>query len=393
MSFELAIHADRLSKSYPVFGSPRDRLSQMLRPRRSSSGKVAALRDVSFRVASGETLGVIGQNGSGKSTLLQVLAGTLTPTAGACEVRGQVAALLELGAGFNPEFTGRENVLLSGAILGLSKDEMAARYESIMAFSEVDGLAHQPVKTYSTGMYLRLAFAVAVSSTPDVLLIDEVLSVGDVRFQLKCIERMRELQRRGTTIVFVSHAIETVRRLCQRCLWLDRGRLVLDGDATAVTDRYVAEATKLESNGACAAPEASTGQATLARITNVALSSTRPRLHDPLRVTVEFDILEEEIHDFLLGVAIYGTKRTYVFGTNTALDAVAVPATRGRHRVDYVLPCLPLLGGGFSLDVGLFADQGLVCLDYRADAARFDVEGHYVAEGIVHIGHAWEIHE
>jgi ABC-type polysaccharide/polyol phosphate transport system ATPase subunit len=153
---------------------------------------------------------VVGQNGSGKSTLLQVIAGTLAPTAGACEVRGRVAALLELGAGFNLEFTGRENVHLSGAILGLSRDEIRARYRDILAFSEIGGLAEQPVKTYSTGMYLRLAFAVAVSVEPEVLLIDEVLAVGDVRFQLKCIERMRELQRNGTTIVFVSHATETV---------------------------------------------------------------------------------------------------------------------------------------------------------------------------------------
>src|SRR4029453_13888286 len=178
MSSEIAIHADRVAKAYPMFASPRDRLRQLLRQGRGNGHREhVALRDVSFRVARGETVGVVGQNGSGKSTLLQVIAGTLAPTAGACEVRGRVAALLELGAGFNLEFTGRENVHLSGAILGLSRDELRARYRDILAFSEIGPLAEQPVKTYSTGMYLRLAFAVAVSVEPDVLLIDEVLAV------------------------------------------------------------------------------------------------------------------------------------------------------------------------------------------------------------------------
>jgi len=392
MSSEIAIHADRLAKAYPIFASPRDRLRQLLRKGRGNGNREhLALRDVSFRVARGETVGVVGQNGSGKSTLLQVIAGTLAPTAGACEVRGRVAALLELGAGFNLEFTGRENVHLSGAILGLSRDEVRARYRDILAFSEIGGLAEQPVKTYSTGMYLRLAFAVAVSVEPDVLLIDEVLAVGDVRFQLKCIERMRELQRNGTTIVFVSHATETVRRLCRRCLWLDEGRLLADGDATAVTDRYLAHILSLGADGAAPpAPAPFAGQATLARIHAVDVANERLRLHDTLRVTVEYEIVEDDLPSFLLGVAIYAANRTYLFGPNTALDGVAVPATRGRHRVDYVVPRLPLLGGTYTLDVGLFADRGLVCLDYRTDAACFAVEAPYLAEGLVMIEHAWE---
>jgi hypothetical protein len=201
---------------------------------------------------------------------------------------------------------------------------------------------------------------------------------------------MRELQRSGTTIVFVSHAIESVRRLCRRCLWLDEGRLMLDGDATAVTDRYVAHLMSLGVDGSAAAPPPFAGQATLARIHGVELASGRLRIHEPLRVTVEYEIVEAEIPSFLLGVAIYTANRTYVFGPNTALDGVALPATPGCHRVDYVVPRLPLLGGSYSLDVGLFADRGLVCLDYRSDAAGFAVEAPYLAEGLVHIDHTWE---
>jgi ABC-type polysaccharide/polyol phosphate transport system ATPase subunit len=390
----IVLRAERLSKSYPVFASPRDRLRQVLGRNGDAAREHAALRDVSFDVAAGETLGVIGQNGSGKSTLLQLIAGTLAPTSGSCEVRGRVAALLELGAGFNLEFTGRENVQLSGAILGLSSREIRDRYTSILDFAEIGELADRPVKTYSTGMYLRLAFALAVSVDPEVLLVDEILAVGDVRFQLKCIERMRELQRRGTTIVFVSHSIETVRRLCRRCLWLEAGRLQVDGDAIAVTDRYVSYVTGLESNGkeVVAAP-AFEGQATLARIRSVEVSGSRLQIHAELRVAVEYEVLEEEIPSFLLGVAIFAANRTYVFGPNTALDGVEVPASPGRHRVDYVIPRMPLLGGSYSLDVGLFADRGLVCLDYRTEAATFAVEAPYVAEGLVHIDHAWETAE
>lgn len=396
MSSEVVLRAERLTKSYPVFASPRDRLRQVLHRNGHAVREHAALRDVSFDVAAGETLGVIGQNGSGKSTLLQLIAGTLAPTSGSCEVRGRVAALLELGAGFNLEFTGRENVQLSGAILGLSSQEIRDRYASILDFSEIGELADRPVKTYSSGMYLRLAFALAVSIDPDVLLVDEILAVGDVRFQLKCIERMRELQRRGTTIVFVSHSIETVRRLCRRCLWLEAGRLQVDGDAIAVTDRYVSYVTGLESNGKngkeVPAPVFE-GLGTLARIRSIELSVDRLQIHGELRVAVGYEVLDAEIPSFLLGVAIFAANRTYVFGPNTALDGVEVPASAGVHRVDYVIPRMPLLGGSYSLDVGLFADRGLVCLDYRTEAATFAVEAPYVAEGLVHIEHAWETTE
>lgn len=395
MSSDTAVRVLDLAKGYQVYGRPQDRLKQLVwGARRQFFEEVHALGGVSFDLRRGETVGVVGQNGSGKSTLLQLLAGTLTPTRGSAEVYGRVAALLELGSGFDAEFTGRENVYLSGAILGLRHADIAARFDAITAFADIGAFLERPVKTYSSGMYLRLAFAVAVSVEPDVLLIDEALAVGDLRFQIKCLERMRDLQQRGVTILLVSHSVEQVRRFCQRALWLDKGRLVMDGPAASVTDRYVEYMTALNGNGhSIAAAQAAHGFGTVARIGGVALSSPTLGPFEPLRVTVDYEILEDRLPTFLLGVALYTLERGYVFGPNTSLDDVAVPHQRGRHRVTYVIPRLPLLGGTYMVDVGLFLDRGLACLDYRFDAGRFVVETPYFTEGLVHIEHRWEVAE
>jgi ABC-type polysaccharide/polyol phosphate transport system ATPase subunit len=353
-----------------------------------------ALKDLSFLMRRGETVGVIGRNGSGKSTLLQVIAGTLPSLEGVCEVNGRVAALLELGAGFNPEFTGRENVYMNAAILGLSRREIDSRYESIVAFADIGEFIEQPVKTYSTGMYVRLAFAVAVSVEPDILLVDEALAVGDVRFQAKCVERMREIQRKGATILFVTHSAEQIKRFCTRCLWLDGGRLMMDGDVNLVTDRYLEHMAVTEKNEGAAgfAAQAFLGQGALARIRSVELSSDVVEVFDPLRVAVEYEIIEHPLPTFLLGVALYTVdRRGYIFGPNTALDNITIPSAVGPHRVVYTVPRLPLLGGTYTVDVGLFLDRGLVCLDYRNAAARFTVQAPYRAEGLVHLDHSWEI--
>lgn len=389
MSSKLTISAHGLGKCYQIYNKPQDRLKQTLwRGRRQFYREFWALREISFDVARGETLGLIGKNGSGKSTLLQIIAGTVTPTAGFCEVQGRVAALLELGAGFNPEFTGRENVYMNAAILGLSRQEIDDRYPDIVVFADIGEFIEQPVKTYSSGMYMRLAFAVAVSVEPDILLVDEALAVGDVRFQAKCMARMRDIQRTGTTVLFVSHSPEQIKRFCQRCLWLDGGRLVLDGEAAWVTDRYLDDMTV---RAPVTPPAANLG--VLARIHSVALSNSTLEIFAPLRVTVEYEIVEGDCATFLLGVALYTLERSFIFGPNTALDGVAAPSTVGRHRVIYTIPRLLLLGRTYTVDVGLFLDRGLVCLDYRTEAARFTVEAPYMVEGLVHMDHDWEICE
>lgn len=236
----LAISVTGLSKRYDLYARPIDRLKSLLRPRRRSYAQPFwALQDLSFDVACGETLGIVGRNGSGKSTLLQILCGTLAPTTGTVAIQGRIAALLELGAGFNPEFTGRENVYLNGAVLGLRHEEIDARFADIAQFAEIGTFMEQPVKTYSSGMYVRLAFAVAIHVEPQILIIDEALAVGDARFQAKCMQKIKAMQQTGVTLLFVSHDVGAVRTLCERALWLDGGRIRVLGDAFRVTAQYM----------------------------------------------------------------------------------------------------------------------------------------------------------
>jgi lipopolysaccharide transport system ATP-binding protein len=236
-----AIEFSRVSKSYSIYAAPGDRLKELAAfNRRSFHTDFWALRDVSFEVQRGETFCIVGENGSGKSTLLQVCAGILQPTAGTASVNGQVAALLELGAGFNPEFSGRDNVYLNGAILGLSTKEMDRRIAEIEAFAEIGEFINQPVKTYSSGMVVRLAFAVAIHLDPEILLVDEALAVGDIYFRQRCMRKVHELRAQGITILLVSHATGDVKALGDRALWLDHGRVMAYGRTDLVVSKYLA---------------------------------------------------------------------------------------------------------------------------------------------------------
>lgn len=237
MSSEVAIRARGLSKCYAIFKRPEDRLKQMLSfGRRKYYQEFWAVRNVDLDVHRGETIGIVGRNGSGKSTLLQLICGTLAPTAGELTVNGRIAALLELGAGFSPEFTGRENVFMNATILGLAREEIERRFDSIAAFADIGSFIDQPVKTYSSGMFARLAFAVAISVDPDVLIVDEALSVGDEAFQRKCFARIGEIKEKGGTILFVSHSAGTVIELCDRAMLFENGeRLLTDRPKIAIS--------------------------------------------------------------------------------------------------------------------------------------------------------------
>ena len=248
MSSEFAIKVENLSKSYQIYQQPRDRLKQFILPRsRRMVGLPPmqyfrdfwALKDVSFEVKKGETVGIIGRNGSGKSTLLQLICGTLNPSSGSIQTNGRIAALLELGSGFNPEFTGRENVYMNGALLGFSDKEVEQRFDRILDFSGIGDFIDQPVKTYSSGMSVRLAFAVQAQSDPDVLIIDEALAVGDAKFQTKCFAHIKALKQRGTSILLVSHATEQIATHCDRAVFLNDGRVVTSGKPRDVINTYL----------------------------------------------------------------------------------------------------------------------------------------------------------
>lgn len=247
MSDNLAIKVVNLSKCYQIYDQPRDRLKQMLLPRLQRAVGVAskqyfrefwALKDVSFEVKKGETVGIIGRNGSGKSTLLQIICGTLSPTTGNITTNGRIAALLELGSGFNPEFTGRENVYMNAAVLGLLDDEIDARFDEIVSFADIGDFIDQPVKAYSSGMIVRLAFAVAINVGPEILIVDEALAVGDAAFQRKCMRKISELNEAGVTLLFVSHDMETVKKICNEALYLARGSVVEFGATKQVCIAY-----------------------------------------------------------------------------------------------------------------------------------------------------------
>lgn len=236
----VVIRVQDLSKCYQIYDRPQDRLKQSLwRGRKRFYREFWALKNVSFEVKKSEAVGIIGRNGSGKSTLLQLIAGTLTPTSGSIEVHGRVAALLELGSGFNPDFTGRENVYMNGAILGLRREEIDRRFDAIADFADIGDFIDQPTKTYSSGMLMRLAFSVSVNVDPDVLIVDEALAVGDMAFQYKCMERLERLTKSGTTLLFVSHDIGAVKAFCHRAVYLSRGEVRAAGPASDMAELYM----------------------------------------------------------------------------------------------------------------------------------------------------------
>lgn len=292
-----AIEVSHLSKTYERNVPLWRWFARGLKIRRAGAtdpkGAVYALRDISFTVNRGEAFGIIGRNGAGKSTLLQVVAGTLAPTSGSFRMDGRVTALLELGSGFNPDFTGRENVYLAGSILGISRKEMDGKFPEIEAFAEIGGFIEQPVRTYSTGMLMRVAFAVAVAVQPDILIVDEALSVGDILFQQKCNRRMREMMDRGVTLLVVTHDTGFVLNLCQRALWLHEGRERFLGDASTCVREYLA-AMAAEAGNSVAATAVSEDLATLALPTAVPLDLARiKRLGDGgLRIVAAWSLNE-----------------------------------------------------------------------------------------------------
>lgn len=390
-----AIQVSNLTKLYHIYTNPKDRLLQMLwRGRRQYYKVFSALNNVSFDVNKGDSVGILGHNGAGKSTLLQLLTGTLTPTSGKIYVNGRIAALLELGAGFNPEFTGKENVYMNATILGLSKKEIDEKYEDILAFADIGDFIHRPVKTYSSGMYVRLAFSVAVHIDPEILIIDEALAVGDIRFQMKCLQHMESLKAKGTTILFVSHSPEQVKRFCNKAIWLDAGEIKAIGSSSEICDQYkdymaVGKSPDSSNNKTSTMSLSSTP----ARIVTRELDRSVLNPGNPITLTIEYEVFDEKVNGLLIGTAIYSLDRKYIFGPNTYLDKIEIPNTKGRHKIQFHIPSIPLLPGSFSFDIGLFSDKGLVNFDYISSAEEFTIKDEYNNEGLVFINHNWIVNK
>ncbi|GAD13506.1 ABC transporter [Geobacillus sp. Sah69] len=400
MSSDIAIKVENLSKIYQIYDKPIDRLKQSLfRGRRKYYREFVALNNISFQIRKGETVGIIGKNGSGKSTLLQILAGTLTPTSGSVEVNGRVAALLELGSGFNPEFTGRENVYMNGAILGISKEEMDRRFNEIAEFADIGDFIDQPVKTYSSGMYVRLAFAVAINVDADILIVDEALAVGDMQFQLKCIEKMKQYIKNGKTILFVSHDTYQIRNFCDKVIWLMEGEVEKIGDVIEVTTLYENYMKEYSENNNSIDETTLESEKKKVTVHRVYFEDIHGRLKrnfnygDPIKIVVEYS-LHSPIDGLVGGVAIIDKQNTYICGLNTKLDNIPLPTTPGTYKLSLIYTNNTLLPNKFYVDVGFFESSGIVRLDYKSKINEFTIKSSdYIAEGVICLEHNWYVEE
>ncbi len=355
----------------------------LLHPRRSAPARRLefwALRDVSFAVPAGTTFGIVGENGSGKSTLLRIIARVLKPTSGHVRVRGRVAALLELGAGFHPELTGRENIYLYGSLLGLGRREINRHLESIVGFAELADFIDTPVKHYSSGMLVRLGFAVAVHLSPDILITDEILAVGDEAFQHKCLEKIYEFARAGGTIILVSHDLNLVRQLCDRALWLDRGRVRALGDPVAVTRAYLDWANEkafLRSEGSGAARHRRWGSFEV-EVTRVELldGAGNPTWFfatgDPLTIRIHYRA-HRRIERPVFGVGLHQGESVHITGPNTKFAGLEIDFVEGEGAVEYRVRELNLTRGVYLVSVAV-SDHSLTHLyDYHDRLYRFEV--------------------
>jgi ABC-type polysaccharide/polyol phosphate transport system ATPase subunit len=389
-----AIEVAGVSKGYPLEATRWQRLRSLLRPRQPVAGPMHwALRDVSFEVPAGSTLGVIGDNGAGKSTLLGVVAGIVQPTHGTVRLQGRVATLMELGAGFNPDFTGRENVLMGGAVLGLRRSQLNVLLPDIESFAELGEFLDRPVKTYSAGMYVRLAFALATSVDPDILVVDEVLAVGDQYFQKKCVDRIAAFRRAGKTLVFCSHHLYYVRQMCDRAVWLHEGRVAGQGPAEEVVDAYQTYLRARQGGAAAAARRVGAG-AQPAEVTEVRITDERGAPHTQfstgdtvwIRVRFRVDAPGRVVH---VGVHIARNDQVECVATGTHFSDVtpAVEGTRG--SVALRLKQLPLLAGLYHVSVGLLDEHGLHIYDLRHSIAELVVTSGRRESGVFLADYEW----
>jgi lipopolysaccharide transport system ATP-binding protein len=393
-----AIRLERVSKRFTLHHE-RPRSFQELfvsafRRRDANDEQFWALKDVSFEVEQGRSFGIVGENGSGKSTALKLIAGILRPTSGKLHVNGRLAALLELGAGFHPDLTGRENVFLNASVLGFSRREIARRFDSIVDFAELERFIDTPLKHYSSGMTVRLGFAIAINSDPDVLITDEVLSVGDEAFQRKCIDRIDDLIRRGKTIILVSHGLDLVRYVCSDAVWLDHGVVRAAGNSMEVIDAYLDYANaKDRARKGDSLAEAATGEPTRrwgtgeVQITGVELldAAGRPTTFfetgGPLRARLHYHA-RERIKRPVFGVGMHYGEHILVNGPNTKSAGLQIDQVDGAGSVEFAVRSLPLLRGLYQLSAAVYDEHLLHAYDHHDRMYPFHVQQSHIRENM-----------
>ncbi len=402
-----AISVDHVGKTFRLHHLEptglRDRLRSRFTRTRATDEAFWALRDVSFDVPYGEMFGLIGANGSGKSTLLQVVAGIHAPDAGSVAVTGRLRALLELGTGFNNELTGRQNVFLNASLHGFSRAEVLRRFDEIVGFAELERFIDMPLKTYSSGMQVRLGFSTVAHLDPEVLLLDEVLAVGDASFQRKCLQRIREIRRGGAAILFISHDLVSVEQLCDRAGLLDHGTLTGVGTPTAIVSQYRASLTDLSRRSADGAQQSAgvrwgSGEATIQRVSLHGADGVQHafRTHEPLTITVEF-ATQQPLREPAFGLAIRTDDGTLVSGPNSKMGGFQIDSLDGHGRVEYRIPHLPLLPGGYVVSASIYDTDLVQAYDHWQDCADFVVleDGTPERFGVIamaSLGAEWHLH-
>ncbi len=403
------IEFSNVSKRFILHRDRRDtiqeRVAGML-SRRPPGEEFWAVRDVSFTIERGQSLGLVGHNGAGKSTILKLMTRILEPTAGSLRAQGRIAALLELGSGFHPELSGRENVFLYGSLMGLGRADMTARLPEIVAFADIGDFIDTEIKHYSSGMYTRLAFAVATAVDPDILITDEVLAVGDESFQRKCMERIYGFRRAGKTIIFVSHALEVVRSLCDVAVWLDHGQMRASGGAGEVIDAYLADVNRREQERLAAEHPADTppaGADNPFRRGTREVEITRVQLLDgsgqeravfqtnaPLTLRLHY-CAHAPIASPVFGVGIHSESGAWLIGPNTGLDEFHIPQVDGEGYVDYHIPALPLLSGSYRVSVAAVDATQTHTYDFHDRLYALVVQGSGMREryGMLSISGSW----
>jgi len=391
---DVAVRVDDLWKNFRLYKERNQYFkAAILRGRRARFEEFWAVQGVSFEVMHGQTFGIIGANGSGKSTLLKCLAGILTPDRGAVSVNGRISALLELGAGFHPDLTGSENIYLNGAILGMSKRDIRLRFDDIVQFAGLSKFINSPVKNYSSGMTVRLGFSIAAHVDPEILLIDEVLSVGDQSFQRRSLEKIEEFRRSGRTIVFVSHGLSQVQQLCEQAGWIQNGQMVTIGDSSQVITEYLGDSLGAEPRLEGEQGERwGTGEAQITSVEFLDPTGTAiPHLTTFEDVTLRISFTSHlPVHNPVFGIRVSHLDGSVVWGTNTRRRAAFIEVITGSSFVDLELRELPLLEGTYELTIEISDSSETHAFDHWEKRIRFDVHQHNTFdEGLVTLRSKW----
>lgn len=425
---EYAIEVDHISKSFKIFYDKGHTIKdQVVSSKRRKYEKREVLKDISFKLKRGEAVGLIGHNGCGKSTTLKLLTRIMYPDSGTITMRGRVSSLIELGAGFHPDMSGRENIYINASIFGLNKKEIDRRLDDIIAFSELEEFIDNPVRTYSSGMYMRLAFAVAINVDADILLIDEILAVGDVAFQAKCFNRLREIKKAGTTIVIVSHSLSQIEQICDRSIWIHEGVIREEGAPRIVDPKYMAymsqkeerkkkkaeekvqeakqeteevkKEQEAESQAETEKEEASkdakrwgSREAYMEKVTVLDMNGKECQTYQndqPFQIRIDYKA-EKKLDDVVFGIAIYRSDQVYIYGTNTLIDYSSSNTLEGEGHIDLRIERMPVNAGDYTIDLAFHRPDGFN-YDFWREACSVKIQNVKNEVGVISLPHKWDV--